>query len=90
VISLFKRPGEGVGESEAGKNLDLCLIFCADSEPTSKQARIGVPSFFTWSCSSDSLVEKALPELQTYTVEHGCQLLWSSPSSRSLTLVEDG
>jgi hypothetical protein len=66
VSSFLSRVGEGRGESEEGKNLGLdrkCP--CLDSEPTSKQARMGVQSSLTWSWSSESLEEKALPELQT-------------------------
>jgi hypothetical protein len=52
VISLLSRLGDGggesSGESNGGKNLDLVLAESTfDSDPTSKQARIGVQSSLT-------------------------------------------
>lgn len=90
MISLFKRLGDGNGESDEGKNLDLDLKkSCLDSEPTSKQARIGVQLNLAWSWRSDSFEEKALPELHTYTERLGQHCI-QRLSIAHLTLIEDG
>lgn len=52
---------------------------------------MGVQSAFTWSWSSDNLVEKALPEPHTYTDSVKSQLPSLAHLTRStVTLVEDG